>query len=711
MAVVSLTNNVTRVDDFDNAPPGTIDSNPGGGPGASSAAGLNYQGTQNLTRRISATGSDHGFTYAHTTTHNFLTGAAVFISKSYTVLTDLNDQVIRVGSSTSDYHAYLVGDDGTLGSNQDFLSPQQAGYIIQPIEVQKTAWIFDGITGSPDVSLNDVYGPVWNVGTTTGAGLSSAFDPIDLTDDGLFLVGGDGSDTDGQFQDFLDEDEGTVANRWGFWVSKQGVFFIFGNHVIGRNASGTSTITSFTDSGKTLIFPGGFVSEGFNGIEIDLDTPGTLIDIQNCTFEGRGRVQRRIFFDTDHDVSAANDRITAVAHGLNDGDQVIYSDEGGTEDIGPDASTGQLENVTASGPGTTGDRWYVNRFSADEFSLHATPNDGLTNTSAQALTESTSGNGERHALTVAPDTRPDLVFTANDVTVNPVFTGNTITSFRNITAQAKVTFLRCTLNRCQLLTLNNAAVTNSTIDRPTTYLGEGFISVGDSAELGDITGTTHICAFDNTTNPHAGGHAWVADTTASNFSSTGNTFTGYGPNPAEFDGTTDVDTGTETITLPAGHGYVTGDPVFYNNQTNPSLGGLSETTIYFLNVSGNDVTLHLTRRAAMDNVDAVNITSTQSGTHELGSANAAFFNDTGGAITISIASGDAPTYRNGPGASTTTQQTVTLKVTVRDQNNTLLNDVQVAIYSDPEGPGETELMNDICRAPAGALQISRNTFR
>jgi len=62
-----------------------------------------------------------------------------------------------------------------------------------------------------------------------------------------------------------------------------------------------------------------------------------------------------------------------------------------------------------------------------------------------------------------------------------------------------------------------------------------------------------------------------------------------------------------------------------------------------------------------------------------GAADAAVFNDTGGAITITVVGGDSPSVRNGAGATTTVVQTVSLNVTVKDADAVALEDVIVSI--------------------------------
>ena len=74
------------------------------------------------------------------------------------------------------------------------------------------------------------------------------------------------------------------------------------------------------------------------------------------------------------------------------------------------------------------------------------------------------------------------------------------------------------------------------------------------------------------------------------------------------------------------------------------------------------------------------------------SNDAAVFNDSGGAVTINVSEGGSgTTFRNGSGASTTVVNTVTLKVTVKDESGVAIQDAQVGIFQDSDN---TQLMNE-----------------
>jgi len=88
-----------------------------------------------------------------------------------------------------------------------------------------------------------------------------------------------------------------------------------------------------------------------------------------------------------------------------------------------------------------------------------------------------------------------------------------------------------------------------------------------------------------------------------------------------FDALTDVNSGTEEITVTA-HGFVDGDKVTYNDEGGTTIVGLTDLATYYVNVTGvNTVTLHATRQAALAGTGITNITAGVSENHSLLEAN------------------------------------------------------------------------------------------
>jgi len=706
MTVVAVTHNVTRVEDMEGTPPGTFGNvDLGGGPGASGGAGLHYEALQAAQRRIAGTNSERGFTYVHDSVRNMLNaGLTVVFGKAFTALSssiNLEGTRLGYGDLVTAYYNYQVGDDGTMGDNGEFALPPKGGYVIIPIEVRKSAFHNLVRVGSPNITIIDMFRMSHNVSATTGAGLSQALDSIDMTDDGFFLVSGTPSDPAGAFLFFIaaDEDQGdSTAGRVGMWQTlESGTFRVFGNHVIGRTDAAVDTETVFTDSFKTLIFSGGFVGDSFNGLEIELGATNTDIDFDTINITGLGRRLLKRYFDTELDVvGGATDEITITAHGFSTGDQVIYSAEGGSEDIGPNATTGEAENATSSGVAVDSDRWYVVRVDADTIQLSATAAGALAGpaTGIEDLTPSTSTNGENHSLTTAPDNRPNLTVLdtvgAFDV-VNGVWDGMRVMT---LTSAVAITDLLCLNSRS--LILADATLLTCTFTGMTTSIGEAFLSALDAIDLDEIDG----CAFTSGGLGHAivvttGGT--LAERTAALLNVD---FTSYFANDEDntggwsFNASTDVDDSNDEIDITS-HGFSTGDPVYYSDEGGTQIVGLVDQNLYYVRaVTANSLSMHLSARAANDNANKIAITTGSNETHKIYSANAAFFNNSGVDLILNITGGGSPTVRNSAGSTTTVNNTVTLTVTVTDSEANPVEGARVRIELVSDGSlvadGETD---------------------
>jgi hypothetical protein len=192
----------------------------------------------------------------------------------------LNPDGLRVGigSGASAHYSFVVGDEGTRG---DVTYPAKGGWVIRPIDPNVSAWR-DVTTGSPSLSGVTYYAVVGNV-SSVSKDLNVFLDASDFSA-GLYLVG---NTPDGVWQDFIDHDEGT--NRIGHVTTLEGVIYLFGGFVIGRNNAGTTSATTFTDSNKSIVFPGGAVDAGWNFLEYDLTNASTDVNLTAITHTGTGR--------------------------------------------------------------------------------------------------------------------------------------------------------------------------------------------------------------------------------------------------------------------------------------------------------------------------------------------------------------------------------------------------------------------------------------
>jgi hypothetical protein len=545
---------------------------------------------------------------------------------------------VRIGSSTTNYNAYYIADDGSRG---DIDYPVKGGWLISPIDPNVSAWP-DVITATPPtLTAIDVF-LTYGRFTTTSKAENVATDAVDLSD-GLWLVGGDTAPA-GTWQDFIDYDEGEgglgtgsgVGDRVGHVSTLEGVIYLFGKFVIGRDDGATVTTTVFNDSLQTIVFPGGRVAAGWNEIEVDLGDTSTDVDFTNITHVGRGRTALKRFFDTFYEVDDANDEIDITAHGFLTGEAVIYNDEGdtGRESIGL----------------TDGNEYFVEKVNDNSFSLHATRAGAFTPGTPVALTVSTGPNAQEHSLTRTPDTRPDLNITGAVGTFDA--NGCSFVNFRQINLTTAATLTGCNLTECQALDTdtNGGVLTGCVIDDATLVSGEAFIGTDD---LEDIT----LCDFFEGPD---GGHA-IEIKTAGTYDSN-NEFTGYGPGVETFHTTDDVDGTNEEIDI-ASHPYTTGEAVYYSDEGGTQDIGLTDQQKYYVqSVTSGSIALHLTKYGADNDVNRINLTAGGTETHALYSADAAIYNSSGGSVTINVVGGDVPTYRNSATSTTTVQLTVTVQV-------------------------------------------------
>lgn len=676
MAVVAVTHNITRLEDFEGTPTGTFgNTGLGGGPGAAAAAGLHYEAAQAASRRIAGTGDERGFTYILPATpgaQNMTSvGNHVYLVKAFTALAAvINAEGTRmgIGDGVGDYFNYQVGEDGS-GFNGDLALPPKGGYVLIPIEVRLTAWHNLIRVGTPDITIVDMFRMSHNVSQTTGAGTSQALDSIDITSDALFLVGGDSTDPDGTFQDFADADEGqgvSGAGRAGLWASLAGVFFAYGPNVIGRDDAASVTATVFTDSLQTIIFPGGFVEAGWNGLEFDLGNATTVITLVNVSITGQGRIDYKAYFDTELDVTGgATDTINIPGHLFQNGDQVAYSAEGGSEDIGPDATAGEGNAYTSITP-PTGDRWYVSVVDANTIQLHATADLAFQPITPQDLTASGAGLGENHSLRRLPDIRPDITFTGN--TGLATMTSMTFVGIRNMTLTSAVTMTGGVIVNVGQIDVAGGTLDTVTISLPTVTAGESTV-IASADEYNDIFDTT----FNGNSNVsiHVAGHAVEIDVSpTADLASVGNIFNNYGPALQPFNALNDVDVDADDRIDLTAHPYVDGDPVYYmiNDPVTGTAGtviaGLVTGNLYYVrSVSANEITLHLTREGAETNTNVIGLTAGVDEDHVLYSAYAAVHNSTTADVVLAVSGGgDSPTYRNSSTGTVTVQSAVTIRV-------------------------------------------------
>lgn len=663
MATVTISHAITRLEDFEGTPPGTFGSI-GGGPGGGANAELTYEGLQSAARRINTTGTEFGFTYVHSTTIDQTSaGNEVLLAKAwlsvYNAVCNPGGTRFGIGDTTSDYHNYQIGDKQgadaggaePLGDGQ-FTYPAQGGWILLPINPNLEAWRNLATVGTPDLTIVDMT-RYSNQVNATSTGANQAVDALDYGD-GWNLTEGTGADDPGTFQDFVAADEASgdsTAGRAGFIATRAGAIFVYGGLTIGRTAGDVTSATAFSDELQTIIYPGGFVSDGWNKLEFDLDSVSTAIDLNAVTVLGRGRQDRLVTFDSELEVVASGsaDAINASAHGLRTGDALRYIQNGGS-------AFGLVDDT----------EYYVFRVDANNFMLYSTCANAFASTATNSLSLAPTSTGEGIAqfFRRQPDTRPDLTFVSEGGSASLL--GCVLNSMRRVTVNGGASLTNCTIITSQELRMMSGPGTLSgcTFDSPTVPPGEGFVRTSLVSYLSNFVNCTFVTG--------GSGHAFEiedADTGGGSIAMTGLDFTGYGVGsqtitPSTVDGTLD-----ELVIT--GAPFVTGDPVYYNSNgdgdtANSDNIGLAADTAYWVRLSGTaSYQFHLSPEAALTNTNPVPLTQVGGSTETqvIYSADAAFFNDTNSAITISIAGGgEAPTVRNAGSAVTTILNQVAIKL-------------------------------------------------
>jgi len=654
MAVVAVSDSNNQRDDAEDA---TLWGSDGaGGAGPQDETDVFYQGTQAVSRKIGTTVGGHewvdGVTSVDMTAAADNTWMAKVIATTPSNLIATPSFGVRIGSATGDWYEYYLADDGTQG---DIDYPVKGGWVVAPINPNLVAWR-DALGGTaPTLSAITKFGVQGDFSAGSKAE-NLIIDALDLSP-GLYLVGGDSTDPDGVWQDFVDDDEGTIGNRFGHVSTLEGILYVFGTLAIGQTSAATSTITVFNDSNKILIFPGGRVDDSWNQILIDTATAGTDIVFETTVFQGKGRSDLTHFFSSAGDVDGTNEEIDIVGHGFETGDLVLYSDEGGT------AVTG-LTDAT---------QYFVRAVTVDSIALYAVGatagrQNSYSDTTRVALTA--AGTGQNHKLTRQPQTLPDLTQTGTNGTASFLSSGCTFDGFREITLTSRGTLSACSLLSAGGITPTGGALTDCSFQLSVLEEGEALIT-GPGSELANITGCTFVS--------EGRGHAVeVDDETGSPFSYVGNTHTGYGPDAATFHTTDDVAGGTEVITTDAAHGFVDGDHVYYNKEGGTAAIGLTDGDKYYVNeITTTTLSLHVSKTDAETDTARVDLTASGTETHSLYSGTAALLNSSGAAVTITVTGGVAsPTVRNTVGSTTTINNNTEVTLTG------LVDPTEVRVYAD-----------------------------
>lgn len=286
MAAVVVSANNTRIAVATIATDTGTWGNDGGGGGVADEPDNVYQGTTSQSRKVSTTRIGRSYTHgsgtdmtAAATSHLILkvnaTNASALLARSTPAMG------IKLGSGSGAYYEYyLFGNDNY---------PPKGGFQILAVSPNVSGYR-DATTGTPTLTA----ALFWSLLADFSAGSKSENLVIDAIDIGvgLAIVGGDGATADADLADIIFYDEGTTANRFGYITSEAGgkVAFLIGTLAIGQTSAGTSTITEFTEAGKTFVWRNGYTETGFNKLLLDIATAATILDFTNCAFISEGEV-------------------------------------------------------------------------------------------------------------------------------------------------------------------------------------------------------------------------------------------------------------------------------------------------------------------------------------------------------------------------------------------------------------------------------------
>jgi len=635
MAVVSVSFDGTRVNDAELTTNWTS---------ATQETEFVYQGTYSNSVQVKQTEAGEYY-YNAGTSHDYSTNPSkVWIAKAWITnygALDGSGLVLEIGTGArSAYYRYFIYTAATY--------PITGGWLLIPID-PSLAGYRDATTGSPTLSTINFYGIRADFSTTSRT-QNVAMDAIDFvsTGTGLTLVGGDGGDTDGTFLSFVSSDEGTNTNRWGIVSTKEGILYVLGVLTIG-----TATATGFTDSNRTLVFPNGRFTTGFQGVDINLSHASTIVSFSACSFIGRGS-RGYADFDSTGDINGTTEIITAnQPHNFSTGDAATYSKNGGT------ASTG-LTDATV---------YYINAISTTTLYVYNTKANAEAGT-ATGRQNLTAAGAETHSLTRTTDTRPDLGITGTSGTAT-IDACNFI-AFNTVTLTSAVTLTDSSFNDCQALTQSSADIDNCTFENSPVAKGVAFLTSNDPALISN-------CTFAQGSFGHA--IELAAATAGNSYDVSGNIFTGYGPTVFGFHTTNDVNATTDVVTEVA-HGYTTGNAIRYMKQGGTAAIGLTDNTTYYVRaVTVDTIAFYASENNALTDTSRIALTATGTETHYINSLDAAIYNNSGGAVTLNILdNGTVPSIRNGSGSSTTVNNNITLTITVQDSSANPIIGAQVAVF-------------------------------
>jgi hypothetical protein len=686
MAAVTVTFDGVRINDAeDNSVWASLGA---GGAGPQNEPDFFYQGTQGVSRKIGTTIGGQSFDYSGTGSVDMTSAdRQLWMAKLNATNKDIllangsPAMEIRVGSSSSDYYQYDVY------GNDDY--PILGGWVLFALN-PNLADYRSGSSGTPALTAVDWLGFQCDFSGTSKSE-NVVIDALDLGI-GLCLVGGDSTDPDGVFKDFLDDDEGDVTNgRFGFFYEQNGSYIVQGMHWIGRNDSGTAVATEFTDPGTSLIFPSCLCGDGYSGLSFDLSNASTVISIDRALISGLGG-HSWAYFDTRTEANGGyiDDTTDEIrfpeAHGFFQGDYVQY-DKG--------------DNNTAAIGLTDTNKYWVRVVSETAITLHTVSRrDALANTNRANLTGTAAGTADGHWLTRVTNNGMQLIYsgTSGDAEIK----NSVINDISKMTLTSPVQIENCIINNLRNGDQGGGRFVESTLNLNNMKPGEGALIVDDGFYIDRNTFDT--TAGSTTAVDSKWGHCIEVDTTGT-VNMTGNIFErAVGTNNEggylDFNTETEVDGTNDYLfiaTRPDFH--ETGEPIYYNKEGGTESIGLTEGDLYWGRTIGtSSFAFYKSKFDALADQNRINLTASTAGngeTHRIYSGNATILNSSGGAVNLILQQFVGvgtlnPTWRNTSGGSVSLAVGVTIIVYLEDLNGDPIFGAVVRIENASTGALLTE---------------------
>lgn len=642
MAAVTVTFDGVRVDDAENA--GTWASLTSGGAGPQNEGDFFLQGTQAVSRKVGTAIGGLSFDYSGTGSVDMTAAdrklwmAKIQATNKDKLLTNGSPSMeVWFGSSSSDYYIYDI-----YGSD-DY--PRKGGWVVFPINPNVAAHR-SGSAGTPVLTAVDWFGLRCDFSGTSKSE-NVVMDAIDVGV-GLCLVGGDSTDPDGTIDDFLADDDGeATTGRYGYFLLEDDIYKVRGMHWIGRNDSGTTVVTEFTDSDKTLVFPAALYDAGDAGFSLDTGNVGTAINFTNYDFLGVGSKAWKLF-DVRTEANGGNiDNTTDEIrfpdiHRFVTGDYVDYSNEVWATSIGL----------------TDGNDYWVRVVNETDITLHTgSRRDAFANTNRVTLTGAAASVYEYHALRTITDGRACLKY-GSTFTGSASFTSSKFLNFCPGTIPPNTTYEKCIFDGVGQVTIDSATalISDCLFRNPAGEISEAYIQTADTT--GIVNTEFDAGAGDTWKIAHA-----IELTAAGTFPFDGNLFTGYGDRGTfTFDTELGVDAdGTDWITFAGRATALTDRAYWYEKGTGTESIGLNDGQLYYLEAkSTKAVTVHLTKEERDADINPISLTPSGAGngeTHTFYRNDHPVWNNSGGLVTLELTSGTnlswgATGVRNS-GASTT----------------------------------------------------------